>query len=197
MPVNAKHLNGTTRWGTPADVVDRARRALGGRIELDPMTEPNFQRIVRADRFYTEQDDAFTKSWSCSTMLLNPPGGLVDRAWACLCASYLGGIVGSAIWIGFSTEQLCILSGITHHPLDFSVLFCRRRIPFVHHLKAAGADMPDRPSHGNYICALGVPRDTFELAFEGMGRFFHGNLAVGRADRDPRGLDADEFGATA
>ena len=182
---NAKHLNGTTRWGTPKAVVDRARLALGGHIGLDPMSEEAFQRTVQAQRYFTEQDDAFAQSWACDTMLINPDGRFVTKAWDTLVAGYETGVIGSAIWIGFSTEQLCILAGgrkYPNHPLDYSVLFLRRRIPFVHHKKASGADMPDRPSHGNYICALGVYRDVFEKAFEGLGKFFHGDFEYIRRD---------------
>lgn len=36
---NARHSAATNRWGTPAEYVAMARVALGGWIELDPMSE--------------------------------------------------------------------------------------------------------------------------------------------------------------
>lgn len=132
MTANGRHIGGPTsgRRGTPAEWVDMARVALGGRIELDPMSEPAFNAIVRADRIYTAEDDCFRQDWSSSTMFLNPHGGLVAQAWRTLAEMYSIGTVTAAIWIGFSVEQLNLLADEEFHPDDFSKLTVRARISF-------------------------------------------------------------------
>lgn len=214
--MNAKHGKATSRWFTPPRLIAAARTALGGRIELDPMSEPAANTLVGAERYWTETDDCFAQpTWECETMLINPAGGLVAKAWDRLVEEYTLGRVGRAVWIGFSVEQLNILADRYMHPLDYSVLVCRERIDFLttrplravkgfdptlklecgHHVPKTSARIPKHvrcpdcscapepagsPSHGNYICALGVPVDEFEAAFAGRGKFSHGVKAVRR-----------------
>lgn len=128
---SARHSSATPRWGSPPAIITCARRALGGRIELDPMSEPAFNAVVGADRYYTEEDDCFKQSWQCETMLINPAGGLVVEAWRRLTQGWSTGEIQRAIWIGFSVEQLCILADHSPHPDDFSKLTMRGRIDFL------------------------------------------------------------------
>ncbi len=171
--MNARHSKETPRWGTPPDWVAMSRIALGDHIELDPMSEPAFNEVVKAERIYTEQDDCFRYAWRCSTMLINPAGGLVVEAWRQLCRAYSAGDVRRAIWIGFSVEQLNLLADEEWHPDDFSKLTVRKRISFVRHDGKTGS-----PSHANYVVGLGIAADRFEEAFAGRGRFSHGRLAL-------------------
>ena len=87
---NAKHLGyvgstpGTRKpndWYTPNKYVSSVRKVLKT-IDLDPFSSPAANQIVKAARFYTEEDDAFTKNWDASTVWMNPPysGGLVAKA---------------------------------------------------------------------------------------------------------------------
>lgn len=131
MTANGRHLALSGRRGTPPDWVEMSRAALGGRIELDPMSEPVFNQIVRAERILTEKDDCFTLLWRASTVFLNPHGGLVVEAWRELTRVHRCGYVGAAIWIGFSMEQLNLLADQVEHPMDFSMLVVRSRIDFL------------------------------------------------------------------
>ncbi len=60
-------------YGTPPEWVEMCREVMGS-IELDPATclEAN-GRVVKAARFFNEEDDALKQSWRCSTLFLNPP----------------------------------------------------------------------------------------------------------------------------
>ena len=175
--MNARHSKATPRWGTPTEYVGMARTALGGRIELDPMSEPTFNAIVKAERFWTEQDDCFAQpDWRCETMLINPAGGLVVQAWERLMAEWNAGHVLCVVWIGFSVEQLNLLADHPTHPMDFSLLLTRKRISFVRHDGYVGA-----PGHANYVVGIGIDRDQFEAAFGGRGRISHGRCAERRA----------------
>jgi len=150
-----------------------ARTALGGRIDLDPMSETKFNRVVGADRILTKRDNGLTKPWIAEAMLINPAGGLVVEAWRKLVAEWESGNVQRAIWIGFSVEQLNLLADEPRHPHDFSLLTCRKRISFVRHDGYTGA-----PGHANYVVGLGIAVASFQHAFAGRGRFDHGSLAV-------------------
>lgn len=189
MTANGRHLALSGRRGTPPDWADMARAALGGHIELDPMSEPVFNEIIRAERIYTEKDDCFTLLWRASTVLLNPNGGQVPEAWRKLTHEHRRGHVGAAIWIGFSMEQLNLLADELEHPMDFSMLVVRKRISFLgDDLKPLGS-----PTHANYVVGMGIPADRFEAAFAGRGRFSHGQFAIARAGL----LDEGVFGGVA
>lgn len=76
-------------WFTPPEYIDAAREALGGRITLDPFSSHHANEVVRADRYFTEEDDAFAQVWAAAvaplespTVWMNPPysGQLVAAA---------------------------------------------------------------------------------------------------------------------
>ena len=74
---------------TPAYVLEPVRAALGGRIALDPCTEP--ENPTGADRIYTVNDDGLTQPWNAPSVYVNPPygearGEWVDRAIAAAAA---------------------------------------------------------------------------------------------------------------
>ncbi len=66
-------------WFTPARYLDAARSVLG-RIDLDPFSSPLANLTVRARHYFTESDDAFTKTWDAGTVWMNPPYGRSCRA---------------------------------------------------------------------------------------------------------------------
>jgi len=139
---SARHSKVSPRWGTSPDYVAMSRVALGGRIELDPMSEPAFNEIVGAERFYTEADDGLSQPWIADTVLINPAGGLVLEAWRKLVTEYSEGRTKRAIWIGFSVEQLNLLADEPVHPDDFSKLTSRQRIDFLtlHPMRVVGVN---------------------------------------------------------
>lgn len=70
-------------WYTPVKYIDSARTVLGG-IELDPFSSTEANKNVRAQKFFTEQDNALELDWNtvdCRTVWMNPPyGRLMGKA---------------------------------------------------------------------------------------------------------------------
>lgn len=58
-------------WYTPADYIEAARQLMGG-IDLDPASCEAAQENVRAEYFYTKQDNGLTMPWF-GCVWLNPP----------------------------------------------------------------------------------------------------------------------------
>lgn len=73
---NPHHSSDSNEHGTPPHIVEAAREVLG-EIDLDPASSPLFNRVVRASRIYTREDDGLQKPWH-GRVFLNPPGGVVD-----------------------------------------------------------------------------------------------------------------------
>lgn len=68
---HVSQANGENEWYTPPEIIDRARRVMGG-IDLDPASSETAQRHVQAKRFYTIADDGLAKKWK-GRVWLNPP----------------------------------------------------------------------------------------------------------------------------
>lgn len=165
---SARHSAATPRWGTSEDVIERARRCMGG-IDFDPCSEEIFQRVVKATTYYSlleRGEDALLLPWLGARTLCNPPGGLVREFWRKSVSAS-----GPLIWVGFSVEQLCLLADEEHHPLAFSICILRKRIPFTRHDGFEGS-----PSHGNYVVGIRTDPAAFFWEFSPIGRVSHGPL---------------------
>lgn len=60
---------------TPTPIVDFARDVFGQPIELDPTSSEIANEVVKAERFFTIEDDALAQDWTASTLWFNPPYG--------------------------------------------------------------------------------------------------------------------------
>jgi phage N-6-adenine-methyltransferase len=65
-------------WYTPADYIERARQALGGTIDIDGASNAKAQKVVRATRYFTQDDDGLAQEWH-GTVWLNPPYSRKDE----------------------------------------------------------------------------------------------------------------------
>jgi phage N-6-adenine-methyltransferase len=59
-------------WYTPERYIDAVTDVLGT-IYLDPASCDEAQEVVKANRYYTADDDGLEQSWHASTIYLNPP----------------------------------------------------------------------------------------------------------------------------
>lgn len=166
MPTSARHSKKEIRWGTPADIVERARRVMGS-IDLDPCSSVSFNEVVQATRYYSLDDrgeDGLVLPWS-GNCFVNPPGKLVRRFWQKAMTTR-----PPMIWVGFSVEQLALLATEDYHPMDFSFCILRKRLSFKRHDGFRGS-----PSHSNYICGVNVNHAKFVEEFSPLGRIYPPN----------------------
>lgn len=73
---NAQLINqtsGNVEIYTPKRIVDAAREAMGGTIELDPASSAEANAIVRAKFYFTKEDDGLSRRWYCETLWMNHP----------------------------------------------------------------------------------------------------------------------------
>lgn len=174
----AQHSSASHRHGTPRAVVDVARAVLG-RIDLDPFSDPEWNVVVGADRILTAKDDAYRCRWfdgaamasqiildanRCGslaakphTSIVNPPGSKdgksVQRAWVLTEWHHrTGWLGGGALWVAFSLNHLQTTqrSGAQRSLAQFPICIPDRRLSY---LRAPGV-VGKQPPHPSAIVLL-------------------------------------------
>lgn len=68
---HTQHNTGNQEWYTPEWIIEAARRTMG-RIDLDPASNPIANQWIRADRYFTHEQNGLLHEWS-GCVWLNPP----------------------------------------------------------------------------------------------------------------------------
>ena len=168
----------STEWYTPQPIIDAAREVLG-RIDLDPASSEIANRVVRAEQYFTIEQDGLRQEWR-GHLWLNPPysrkaGAFVKKAFE----AHVRGQV---------TEAILLLNGYSYDaswfwPMwGFTLCFARNRIDFY---------SPDGPSkytsgHGSVFIYIGPDWRRFARVF---GRFGRVVRAVDLPETGPGGDD--------
>lgn len=63
---------GEVEWYTPPEYLDLARQVLFGVIDLDPASSTQAQKTVKAEKYYTIEEDGLLQDWN-GRIWLNPP----------------------------------------------------------------------------------------------------------------------------
>jgi len=65
------HNSGNDEWYTPAEIIEKAHRVMGG-IDLDPASSDIANQIVKASKYFTIDDDGLSHDWH-GRVWMNPP----------------------------------------------------------------------------------------------------------------------------
>lgn len=139
---NAQHSSASDSHLTPEYVVEPSRRVLG-HFDLDPASSEFANRLVRAGKIYTREDDGLVQPWA-GRVFLNPPGGALKSVtcgtmsrqalwWGRLSRAWQAGEVEAAVFVGFSLELLQSAQSLLPacpQPLDFPVCVPAKRVKF-------------------------------------------------------------------
>ncbi len=69
-PTEVLHSSASVEWFTPEPFIQAVRAVMGG-IDLDPASCEFANRVVKADRIFTAEQDGLSQEWS-GRLFLNP-----------------------------------------------------------------------------------------------------------------------------
>lgn len=152
---------------TPAWVIDAARAVMGG-IDTDPASCEAAQAWVKAETYYTSDDDGLSRSWR-GRVWLNPPYSYTDGRsnqdlWSeALIARYATGEVSEGLLLVKAALGYKWFERLWD---DWPVCFLRERLSFV---MPNGSDN-GQSKQGTAIFYLGANVDRFASVFAQFGR---------------------------
>lgn len=155
----------SNEWFTPEAYVEAARELMGA-IDVDPASCEVANRIVKATRYHTKEDNGLLQSWR-GRVWLNPPygfgGGISNQeTWTNqLIERYEAGLVSEAVLlVNANTEAKWF------QPLyNYLICFTNHRIRFYN---ADGT--PSQPTQGNALVYFGKQQRRFIELFSQFGR---------------------------
>lgn len=158
----------SVEYYTPMEYIEAVREVFGGYIDLDPASCKMAQQTVKAKRYYTVDDDGYSKRWG-GKVFLNPPysktGGDSNQGlWSNkLIEEYESGDVTEAILLVKAALGYNWFEDIW---VNWPVCFSRERLSF---------QKPDGTTEGkskqaSAIFYLGPNVDRFREIFKMFGR---------------------------
>lgn len=128
-------------WYTPSYIIEPIRELLGG-IDLDPCSTAEANKTVKAERFFTKDEDGLNHPWAARTVFCNPPYSKP------LCAKFVDKLIRDSIDEIFLSAALLVHSKTDlnwYHQAASAcdwMVFPRGRIKFV---------KGEEPAHGNTL----------------------------------------------
>ena len=163
-PDNVRGTTGTgqNEWFTPAQYIEAARLVLG-RLDLDPASSPLAQPTVRAEEFFSKQDDGLAKQWR-GNVWLNPPYAqpLIAQFVHKLVEEYAAGNVSAAILLTHNYTDTTWFQEAAK--LASAICFTRGRVKFCEPDGTTAA-----PTQGQAFTYFGDDGEKFAHVFEPFG----------------------------
>jgi len=159
---HVSEASGENEWYTPPEYVKAVREIMGG-IDCDPASSEKANRTIKADTFFTIDDDGLSKKWH-GRVFMNPPYAppLIGQFSAAIVKKFKAGEIDEAcILVNNATETVWFQSMAE---CSSAVCFPKSRIRF---LDPAGN--PGAPLQGQAVIYLGKKSDVFCRVFGKFG----------------------------
>ena len=157
------HNSGNNEWYTPTEYVDAARYAMGG-IDLDPASSEVANRTVKADVYYTAEDDGLSRAWG-GRVFLNPPysGDLVGRFAAKTLEELEAGTVEQAVVLVNNATETGWFQALAERA--DAICFPKGRIRYLDHT----GQVKQSPLQGQAFLYFGPNAEHFAGVFSAYG----------------------------
>lgn len=159
---NVRGRSGDNEWHTPAEIFPLVRAVLGS-IDVDPASNAEAQKIVKAKQFYTKANSSLDHQWH-GRVWLNPPYSqpLIAQFVSKLLHEHRAGRVTAAILlVNNSTDAAWFHQAMAGTE---AICFTRGRINFCKSTGEVGA-----PPQGQAFFYFGHERSRFIQIFSALG----------------------------
>lgn len=155
--------SGNNEWYTPPEYIEAARLVMGG-IDLDPASSDIANRTVKAEKYYTADDDGLVKEWA-GKVWMNPPysADLIGRFTEKLASSYSSGDVAEAIVLVNNATETGWFKAMAD--VAAAVVFVKGRIKYLNSI----GQPENAPLQGQAILYFGTNISSFIDVFRVFG----------------------------
>lgn len=160
--VHVSQNTGMPEWYTPPVFIDSARAVLGT-IDTDPASSEIAQRTVKAETFYSVDDNGLEQEWS-GNVWMNPPytSGLIDQFIDKLKKHVVNEDVFAAIVLVNNATETKWFQSLAS--ISSAICFPSSRIRFLDPEGNLGA-----PLQGQAIAYIGPDAEEFKMEFSKFG----------------------------
>ena len=157
---HVSHNSGDNEWYTPKEYVEAARKVMGG-IDLDPASTAEANAVIKAERYFTIEDNGLVQPWA-GRIWMNPPyaSDLIHEFITKLCG-VSDEIVAACVLVNNATETqwFQLLAGFSD-----AVAFPKGRVKFWHPQKVSAT-----PLQGQAVLYMGDRTESFLDTFSKFG----------------------------
>jgi phage N-6-adenine-methyltransferase len=156
-------MSGDYEWYTPPVYIEAARRVMGS-IDLDPASSDKANESVKAEEFYSEEDDGLAYPWH-GNVWLNPPYKMpeVENFSAKLYIDYKNGRVKQGILLTHNTTDTKWWHEAAAQAA--AICFTRGRIDFINSNNKSATS----PRQGQTFMYFGDNAEAFHAEFSLFG----------------------------
>lgn len=160
---HVSHNSGENEWYTPPDIIERARRAMGA-IDCDPASSQFANKNVKANVYYTVENNGLTQKWK-GRVWMNPPYS--NPLCSQFCETLTNKVIEKEI------EQACVLvNNATETGWFQRMLGTAQAVCFldgrVKYLDKTGTPA-NTPLQGQAVLYFGGRMRSFQVAFSNAG----------------------------
>lgn len=162
-------------WHTPADIIDSAKKVMG-EIDLDPFSDEEANKRIKASKIYTEEEDALYKDWDkVKTVFVNPPygQGIITKAIKKLIEEYQEGKFEECILLVNNATDTHWFHSL--RPFVSAICFTEGRIAFLSPAKDGVLKEVSANTRGQVFFYFGKNAKAFIAEYKGMGWTFEVN----------------------
>lgn len=165
--VHVGHNSGDNEWYTPSEFIESARKVMGG-IDCDPASSKIANKTVKAEIYYTAQEDGLLQIWG-KNVWLNPPYAQP------LIGQFIDGLAKR--FVSGEVQQACVLVNNATETQFFqkllesssAVCFPKSRIKFID----PDGNPSGAPLQGQALIYFGKARDRFFDEFCNFGKVLY------------------------
>jgi hypothetical protein len=156
--------SGNNEWYTPAKFIEAAREAMGS-IDTDPASCEFANRTVKADTFYTFENDGLAHAWA-GNVWLNPPycQPLITQFCEAVTAKYSDGEISQAIVLVNNATETAFFQRMTEEAT--AICLPKGRIRYINQ----AGELALTPLQGQAFLYFGEEWMRFKEVFSQFGK---------------------------